>query len=532
VPSTLRRIASADAGYVVRVTVVAALYIVVGRLCLLLDAVGGFATLVWPAAGIALAALNLFGLELWVAVALGALLVNLWTGASIHVACGIALGNTLGAVVATIALKRLAQFQPSLERTRDVIALVMLGALPGSAVSAAIGTLSLFLGGTIPAALAVDTARAWFLGDALGDLVTAPLLLTWGIAVLHVERKPLLEMIAAGICLGVVGGLLFLGPSAVLNASPFGGPYLIFPLLIWPAFRFGPRGATAATCAVSALSIAGTIVGRGPFIRATLAESLTFLQVYMATVTLTCLALAAAARERAAAIHRDLRRKELLSVVSHDLGNPLHAVRLISGMMLKELPTDDWGREARRRIESVQRSTERMRGLVRDLLDLSAIDAGFVSLKMEPHTTDALIREAQEQAAPLAAEKSEVLDAQPVEQLRVSCDHDRILQVFSNLIGNAVKFTPVGGTITIQCSGADHVACFSVTDTGPGIAAADLPLIFERFYRASETARWGNGLGLSIAKGIVEAHGGTIWARSPAGQGATICFTLPLAHRA
>src|SRR5690348_12130217 len=148
-----------------------AAYFATARLGLLMDAVAGFATLVWPPTGIALAALTLFGTRLWPGVLLGALCVNLMAHAPLPVALGIAAGNTLEALAGTWLLRRTAGFDPRLERIHDVIALVFLSAISSTIVSAAAGTLSLRLGGTIAPVLIWPTFRAWWLGDMLGDLV-------------------------------------------------------------------------------------------------------------------------------------------------------------------------------------------------------------------------------------------------------------------------------------------------------------------------------------------------------------------------
>src|SRR5216683_2740183 len=160
-------------------------YFVTARLGLLMDAVAGFATLVWPPTGIALAALFLFGTRLWPGVLAGALFVNLVAGATLPEALAIGTGNTLEALAGSWLLRRVARFDPRLERINDVISLVLLGAICSTAISAAVGVASLLLGGTIAPPLSWLTFRAWWFGDMLGDLVVAPLLFVW------ISRPPL-----------------------------------------------------------------------------------------------------------------------------------------------------------------------------------------------------------------------------------------------------------------------------------------------------------------------------------------------------
>jgi signal transduction histidine kinase len=136
------------------------------------------------------------------------------------------------------------------------------------------------------------------------------------------------------------------------------------------------------------------------------------------------------------------------------------------------------------------------------------------------------VAEVLEVLEPLAAAKSMKLVADVVPDLAIRCDHDRVIQLFSNLVGNSIKFTPDGGTITVRAVPDGDVVRFSVVDTGPGISAEELPHVFDRYYQAQRRNRDGIGLGLSIAKGIVEAHGGRIWVESEEGKGSTFSFTL------
>src|SRR5262249_22040199 len=163
----------------VRLGGLCAIYYATARFGLSLDAVHGFATAVWPPTGIALAALVLYGYGLWPGIALGAFLVNLSSGAPVLVACGMALGNTLEAVVGTVLLKRVVGFRPSLDRLQDVLGLILLAAGLSTLISATIGVTSGWLGGIIPAVTYGKAWRTWWLGDALGDLVMAPLLFVW-----------------------------------------------------------------------------------------------------------------------------------------------------------------------------------------------------------------------------------------------------------------------------------------------------------------------------------------------------------------
>ena len=228
-------------------------------------------------------------------------------------------------------------------------------------------------------------------------------------------------------------------------------------------------------------------------------------------------------------------REDLLAIVSHDLRNPLGVVLASSALLLKSsLPPEPPGKEgrARRQVEAIERAGNRMNRLIRDLLDFAAIQAGHLSVSSHPREVGTLLREVLDALEPLAAAKSiKLVDGSPENSgLHISCDHDRVIQLFSNVVGNAVKFTPEGGTVILRAEPDDAMVRFSVADDGPGIAIEELPYVFDRYYQARRRNRDGIGLGLSIARGIVEAHGGRIWVESPTaarGGGTTFFFTLP-----
>jgi len=220
-------------------------------------------------------------------------------------------------------------------------------------------------------------------------------------------------------------------------------------------------------------------------------------------------------------------REDLMAIVSHDLKSPLQAIR-IAVELLERRAEDDRARELAKRI---RRSSSRMARLIGDLLDAARIEAGLLHTTPSTEKAGALVEEAIESFRPLASEKSIELRARcPAADAAVRCDRERVLQLFGNLIGNAVKFSPEGGAITIAAEPAADAVAFSVADDGPGIADRDLPHIFDRYWQHNPGDRRGTGLGLFIAKGIASAHGGRIWAESILGHGTTIFFTLPIAQ--
>jgi len=497
-------------------------YVLSARLGLMISPVSGFATLVWPPTGIALAALLLRGVRLWPAVMVGAVVANAWSGAPLWTAIGIGIGNTLEAVVAVWLLRRVVPIHPGLDRLSDVLALVVLGAGFSSTVGASIGVAVLRAAEIVEPGQLAETWRAWWIGDSLGDLVVAPLLLTWsGLGRLTLCPRRALEALAlTATAVGLSCFLFLLDPAA--ESTAFRQAHLLFPVLIWAAVRFGPRGGTATILVISVFAIWGTLSGHGPFIGATPGSSLLKLQIFMAVASITTQVLAATSMERAEALKAE---QELLAIVSHDVRNPLGALRLGTRQLLLQ-PSDQLGPGARKHGEFVARCAQRLESLIGNLLDASTIRTGHLSLMREPQDLSALLNEAVDTFRPLAEEKSQTLRVEVPPALHVHGDRQRLLQVLSNLLANAVKFAPTNGNISAKASTADGWVQCCVSDDGPGIDPEVLGRVFEPYW--SGQASRGTGLGLSIVKGIVEAHGGTTFVQSEPGLGTTLGFCLPV----
>ena len=243
-----------------------------------------------------------------------------------------------------------------------------------------------------------------------------------------------------------------------------------------------------------------------------------------------------AVSEREAAERAKSMRDEVLAIVAHDLGSPLNAVGLWADVVFRAAPHGPSGESTRGSATKIKDAVRRMNELLRDLLDAASIDAGHLAIAPGEASATDLVLDAISEFAPLAAEKGiglAVAASSAASSADVTCDTRRIHQVLSNLLGNAIKFTPRGGRITVGIKPSAYDVELSVADTGPGIAPDAAAKIFDRFWRGSQRdLAKGVGLGLFIAKGIVEAHGGRLWLASTAGGGATFCFTVPLARSA
>ncbi len=292
---------------------VASAYFVAAVLGLSLAFVAEQVTAVWPPTGIALAAVVLLGPGIWPGIALGALLANLHADAPVAVAAGIAAGNTLEALVGGWLLRR-ARLQPALERIVDVAALALLAASASTLVSATIGVTSLCAGGLQPWSQFGALWSVWWIGDALGALVMAPVLLAWLAPGGHAPgRGTAIEATTFGLLLAVVDATVFTGR---IGLPPAGYPlqYAAFPLVVWAAMRFGQRGATTTTLVTAVIAIWSTAQGLGPFAVASTHENLLLLQTFMAVVAVTGLLLAAAVCERDAAESRATTEYERLRI--------------------------------------------------------------------------------------------------------------------------------------------------------------------------------------------------------------------------
>lgn len=281
-----------------RLAGVALLYLAGATVGLMYAVVGSTVSLVWPPSGIALVALVAYGYRMSVSVALGAFLANAWTGIPISVAAGIAIGNTLEPVLALFLLERLAHFERTLNRRRDVLALIILAAIISTTLSAFIGSASLMLGGMVSLDEYASVTLKWWLGDMMGVLVVAPPLLLW-----LYHPRPLLSPMKTLEALGLAGAL------AIVSHLIFGSPELaghgyypaalaVFPFIIWGALRFDHWGAILVTLFVSLLAVLGTAHGTGPFADVSPVDSLVRWCTFVNVVAVTGLLLAAANAEQ------------------------------------------------------------------------------------------------------------------------------------------------------------------------------------------------------------------------------------------
>lgn len=513
-------------GYVVTagaIVLLFAIYFATARFGLSLHAISRFATLVWLPSGLSIAALLLFGSRLWPGILLGAFLVNFLNGAPLLVALGIGIGNTLEALVGNYLLKH-HRVSHALDHLRDVLLLALI-AMPISAfISATIGVSSLLLGHVIAFPAYFSTWSAWWIGDMISILIVTPLLLVWSTwPQEHVSGKRLFELGILAVLVVAVALFVFLGELHPDQRS-YPLTYLVFPPLIWAALRFGPRGALPAVLASSVIAIVGTIRGLSPFSTGGPEEGLILLQGFMGICAITSLLLAAVMEERKAL---ERRKDEFISMAGHELKTPLTSLRGYTELLQTKFARQG-DQEALRTLSKMATQTARLSRLIADLLDLSKIQVGNLAFIEEPVDVDELVGEVVESLQQQSTQHRISIEGSA--QVQVVGDKERLGQVVSNLLTNAMKYSPRAERIIVRLKHAEGALIVSVQDFGVGISKAHHEKIFERFYRVSperDRTTPGLGIGLYIANQIIELHGGKLWVESVEGQGSTFSFSLP-----
>lgn len=231
-------------------------------------------------------------------------------------------------------------------------------------------------------------------------------------------------------------------------------------------------------------------------------------------------------------------RDQMAGIVSHDLRNPVHAVKMLSSAILQREGDESVAPDVAESLSVIRLAAEQMDSLIEDLADITRIESGRLRVHLVPIDPITLVDLACDTLYPLAESKDQTIRLEFGNALPpVLADAERVIQTFSNIIGNAIKFTPHGGTIRVSAMlnsdarnrPGHRELVFDVSDTGPGIPSQHLPHVFNRYWQSASSVRAGSGLGLSIAKGIVEAHDGWIEVHSEEGHGTTVRFALPCA---
>jgi signal transduction histidine kinase len=497
----------------VEVVALAAIYVALARAGLSLDAVAGYATLVWLPTAVALFALLWRGARLWPGIALGAFIVNAMQGAPAHVAATIAAGNTAEAVLAFTLLTRVVRLRFDFSRTNDVIGFVVVAGLLSPMVSATVGTATLWTAALVSTSSVPLVWYAWWAGDATGAMVLVPCLLTW---LANPVPRPRVEDFAAwGVAL-LAAVVAFGGFSTAGGLSRF---YLVFPPLIWTSLRCGPRSTATAVLLVSCAATIAATLGQGHFAGTRLMDRLLALHTLLMVVATTTLMLSAAIAERRA-------RDQLICVASHELRNLLGSLTLYHELLGRTVRAGASQKQLECVTAKAERPLRRLTQLVGELLDVSRAREGALELRREVFDLAELVEEVVARLGGEAAQQGSLVELY-LEPTFGRWDRSRIDQVVSNVLGNAAKYGG-GKPVAILVSSCDGTARLVLEDHGAGIAPKDQERIFEPFVRLSDArTSGGTGLGLAISREIVNAHGGRIWVESALGLGSRFVIELP-----
>jgi signal transduction histidine kinase/ActR/RegA family two-component response regulator len=548
-----------------------AFYFVTAKLGLSINSVNHFATLVWPPTGIALAALLIFGYRLWPGIFLAALLVNYQTGAPPLVACCIAIGNTLEAIIGAYLCIRSPGFHNSLDRLQDILRLIFRAAICSTLISSTIGALSLCLGRVIGFEQFAMTWEQWWVGDAMGILTVAPLLLVFStkprIQRFSWRRGDLLEKAFFLFALTSVSFLVLSGSLRAQINLLIGmkGVYILIPLLLWASMRFGQRGSALSTFAISAFAIFYTAQGAGPFAGKTFTSSLLHLMIFVLVIALTGLIVGAVTSEREGEKEaleqnkqqleqrtQELQQRELelkqakesaeaansaksafLANMSHEIRTPLGAILGFADLLVHSQMSEA---EKISSVETIKRNGRLLSNIINDILDLSKVEAGKLEIEKVDVPFEELVSDITSLLTLEASEKGLQLNLTTDGAIPNSIHTDplRVRQILLNIVGNAIKFTERGSVDVVaklvsEPSGTRKLA-FQVQDTGRGLSAEQASRLFNPFTQAdaSTTRKFGGtGLGLVLSRRLAKVLGGNVTlTSSQPGEGSVFTITI------
>ena len=517
----------------------AIIYIIAGKVGLMLASLHASASPVWPPAGIALGAILLLGYRVWPAIFIGAFLVNVSTAGNVATSLTIACGNTLEALTGAFLVNRFAEGKNVFDRPQGVFKFALAAAI-GTIVSPVFGVTSLSLAGFADWANYGAIWVTWWLGDATGDLVFTPLVLLWGLRSKPSWKKhEAVEVSVLLMLLGLLSAVVF-GGWLEISAKNYPVAFICGPVVIWTAFRFTQRETATGIFILSVIAVWGTLHGHGPFVDQTENQSLLTVQAWTAVLAITAMALSAGMAERRR-IEEELQQQKsiveganrtkdhFLAMLSHELRTPLTPViSALESLETEPAQTDD----TRASVAMIRRNIELETQLIDDLLDFTRIARDKMQLRFGP--VDAHLAVSNVAEICRAEAKSKRLHVHlnlRAKNYHLSADTAKFQQIIWNLLKNAIKFTPEGGEIVISSRNpSETVLTISVRDTGIGMDPEIMQRIFDPFEqgnRSFEHRFGGLGLGLAISKSLAQAHGGTLTAQSDGpNRGAT--FTLSM----
>jgi signal transduction histidine kinase len=519
--------------------ILAAIYFIVGKFGLMLASLHASASPVWPCAGIALAAILLFGYRVWPAIFVGAFLVNVTTAGNVPTSFAIAIGNTLEALAGAWLANQFAGGKNFCDRPQGVFKFALAAGI-STIISPVFGVTSLALAGFANWTNYGAIWLTWWLGDATGDLVFTPLVLLWtGASKRRWNKKEAVEVGTLLLVLVLLSSIVF-GGWLEISSRNYPIAFICGPVVIWMAFRFTQRETATGIFILSAIAVWGTLRGFGPFVGETENQSLLALQSWTAVLAITAMALSAGMAERRR-IEEELQQQKsvvetanrtkdhFMAMLSHELRTPLTPViSALESLETEPAQTED----TRSALTMIRRNIELETQLIDDLLDFTRIARDKMQLRFVPVDAHlAVLNVVEICRAEAESKKLDVHLNLRANAHHVAADTAKFQQIVWNLLKNAVKFTPDGGEIAISSfNPSPDVLTISVRDTGIGMEPEVMQRIFDPFEqgnRSFERRFGGLGLGLAISKSLAQAHRGTLTAQSGGcDRGSTFIFSL------
>src|SRR2546429_1426806 len=501
-------------------------YFIAGKFGLMLASLYASASPVWPAAGVALAALLVFGYRVWPAIFVGAFLVNVTTAGNVATSLAVASGNTLEAVCGAWIVNRFAGGTTVFDRPQGVFKFALAAAV-SAIISPVFGVTSLALAGSADWANYGSIWLTWWLGDTTGDLLVAPSVILWSVtSKRRWNRSGAAEVGILLLMLFILSEVVF-GGWLPISARNYPIAFIYGPIVIWTAFRFTQRETATGIFIVSTIAILGTLHGFGPFVKGTENQSLLALQSWTAVLTITAMALSAGMAERRRAEEELQQQKAVveaanrtkdhfLAMLSHELRTPLTPViSTLESLETERAQTED----TKSALAMIRRNIELETQLIDDLLDVTRIARDKMQLRFVPVDAHLAISNVVEICrAEVQSKRLHVHLNLRANTHHVAAVTAKFQLIIWNLLKNAVKFTPDDGEIAISSSNAaPDVLTISVCDTGIGMEPEVMQRIFDPFEqgnRSFERRFGGLGLGLAISKSLAQAHSGTLTAQS------------------
>lgn len=532
-----------------RIFVLFVVYFTTAKIGQAVGQTSGVASLIWPPAGIALAALLVYGYKLWPAVLAGGFMLELSDHISPLTSLFVGIGTSLEALTGAYLLRKVG-FDPALDRNRDVMNFIIFGALASTMVSAIIGVGGFYLSGEVDRDNFLNTLSTWWAGDVLGVLVTTPLILAWVVRNLRTTNqlaKP--KGVRAHILpFAIFISLVVLSIVVFADLLPYGAPslykFLITPFLAIIVIYYGQRGNVSAIALVSFIAMVSTNI-RYPA-RHELSVSLLVAQQFIGIMAISFMFIAAALAERDRAQRALIRRTveldkqgayfkqlndakdEFISLASHQLRTPATAIKMYLGMAL--MNPGALRADQKANIDTAYNANERLIQLIGDLLTIAEIGMGELALRKEKTNIKKLIDRVIDDLSPvIKGYNQEIVFSHKAGDYTHVIDKKKMCIVIENLIENASKYSRPGKKIEIDLSKKKGNIVIKIKDEGVGISKKEMPKLFKKFSRIPNelsTERGGTGLGLYIVEQILSLHNGSISVTSIPERGTTFVVTL------